>query len=420
MIEWFARNSVAANLLMITILLIGCFSAARLIPVEVFPSFEVQAVSVSTVFRGATPDAVEDGITTRIEEAIFDIEGVEEIKSSSSEGASLVVAELAENYDKRELLNEIKLKVDSLNTLPVNAENSVVTLSVRNPAVIQVAVVGETNTGSTTLRLAAEKVRQELLAKRNITLVELQGISDYEISVEIKPETLDNFDLSLLQISNAIQAGSMDVSAGNVKTTEGDVSVRTDGQAYTAEEFARIPVITTAGSDPILLGEIASITDGFEDKPILTRFNGRPAIMIDVSRTGKQSSIDIASTVREYIKDYNERGVGEISLNFWDDDSVTLKLRLSTLINSGIWGGILVLLLLSLFLRPAVAFWVFLGVPMSFMGAFIFMPLVGGTFNLMSLFAFITVLGIVVDDAIVTGENIYSKMRDGVEQSMRL
>ena len=415
MIEWFARNSVAANLLMVTIILIGCFSAARLIPVEVFPSFEVQAVSVSTVFRGATPDAVEDGITTRIEEAIFDIEGIEEIISTSSEGSSLVIAELDENYDKRELLNEIKLKVDALNTLPVNAENSVVTLSVRNPAVIQVAVVGETDTGSITLRLAAENVREELLALRNITLVELQGISDHEISIEVRPETLDNFGLSLLQISQAIQAGSADVSAGNVKTSEGDVSVRTDGQAYTAEEFAQIPIITTAGSDPILLGELANIKDGFEDKPILTRFNGRPAIMIDVSRTGKQSSIDIASTVRGYIQDYNERNSGEITLNFWDDDSVTLKGRLSTLINSGIWGGILVLLLLSLFLRPAIAFWVFLGVPMSFMGAFIFMPLVGGTFNLMSLFAFITVLGIVVDDAIVTGENIYSKMRDGVE-----
>jgi len=415
MIEWFARNSVAANLLMVTILVIGCLSASRSIPIEVFPSFEIQSVSVSTAFRGATPNAVEDGITTRIEEAIFDIEGIKEIISTSSEGGSLVVAELDDGYEKRELLNEIKLRVDSLNTLPGDAENSVVTLSSRNPAVIQVAVIGEADTDTKSLRLAAENVREDLLANQDITLVELQGVADYEISIEVKPETLDNFGLSLNQITRAIRAGSEDVSAGNVKTSEGEVLVRTDGQAYSAAEFARIPVITTLGSDPIFLGEIATISDGFEDKKILTRFDGKPAILIDVTRTGKQSSLDIASDVRSYIRDYNERAIGEIRLNFWDDDSVVLKGRLSSLISSGLSGGILVLLVLSLFLRPAVAFWVFLGVPMSFMGAFIFMPLVGGTFNMVSLFAFITVLGIVVDDAIVTGENIYSKMRDGME-----
>ena len=413
MIEWFARNSVAANLLMITIIVMGLMSASRSIPLEVFPSFEVQSVAVTTAFRGATPRTVEDGITNRVEEAIFDLEGIKEINSRSSEGLSQVVAVIDEGYDKREILSDIKLRIDSLNTLPRAAEKTVVSLSAFNPGVIQVAVLGDVD--YKTLRLTADKVREDLLANANITLVDLMGVTPFEVSVEVTPQVLDNFNLTLNMVAQAIRQGAVDVSAGNVKTRDGDILVRTDGQAYTASEFAQIPIINTLGADPVLLGDLATIKDGFEDQPLLTRFNSKPAVMMNVSRTGQQSSIEIAQIVRDYIEDYNARRSGEITLNYWDDDSKLLKQRLSTLVNSGIYGGILVLLVLSLFLRPAIAFWVFLGVPVSFMGAFIFMPFVGGTFNIISLFAFITVLGIVVDDAIVTGENIYRKMRDGME-----
>ncbi len=413
MIEWFARNPVAANLLMITIVVVGLFSASRSIPLEVFPSFEVEAVNVSTAYRGATPRSIEDGVTKRIEEAIYNIEGVDEINSRSSEGLSVVTAQVADGYEKREILNDIKLKVDALSTLPGTAEKPVVSLSTINPGVIQVAVVGEVD--EKVLRITADRVRDDLLANNNLTLVELIGVPNYEISVEVAPQTLDDFNLSLQDVSEAIQRSSVDISAGNVKTRDGDILVRADGQAYQQQDFAAIPVITALGGDPVLLGEIATINNGFEDQPLITRFNGKPAILIDVARTGKQSSIEIASTVREYIETENRQLNNGVSLDFWDDDSKVLKGRLNTLLSSGLYGGLLVLLILSLFLRPAIAFWVFLGVPVSFMGAFIFMPLVGGTFNMISLFAFITVLGIVVDDAIVTGENIYSKMRDGME-----
>jgi len=413
MIEWFARNSVAANLLMMTIIIVGVLSASRAIPVEVFPSFEVEAVTISTTLRGATPQSIEDTVTSRIEEAINDLEGIKEINSSSSESLSTVIAQVDSGYQKRELLNEIKLRVDALNTLPSNIENPIVSLSNENPEVMQVAVTG--NIDYKTLRLAAENIRQDLLATPNITLVDLLGITDYEVSVEISPETLDQYNLSLANISQAIRQGSADVSAGNIKTQDGDILVRTDGQAYNQADFSRIPVITQLSADPILLGDIATIVDGFEDQPIKTIFNGSPAIMMNILRTGPQSSIQIANQVKDYILEFNQRTTNGVQLYYWDDDSKLIKARLSTLISSGILGGILVLLILSLFLRPAIAFWVFLGVPVSFMGAFIFMPLVGGTFNMMSLFAFITVLGIVVDDAIVTGENIYRKMRQGLE-----
>lgn len=413
MIEWFARNPVAANLLMITIVITGLFSASRSIPLEVFPSFEVEAVNVSTAYRGATPQSMEDGITKRIEESIYTIEGIKEINSRSSEGLSVVTAQVDDGYEKREILNEIKLKVDSLNTLPSGSEKPVVSLSTFNPGVIQIAVTGHVS--EKLLRITADAVRNELLAKKNLTLVELLGVTDYEIGIEVAPKTLDDFNLSLQDISEAIRRSSVDISAGNVKTRDGDILVRADGQAYQQQDFAAIPVVTKLGADPVLLGSIATIIDGFEDQPLVTNFNGKPAILIDVARTGKQSSIDIAATVRDYIVDKNSRLSNGVSLDYWDDDSQVLKGRLNTLLSSGLYGGLLVLLILSLFLRPAVAFWVFLGVPVSFMGAFIFMPLVGGTFNMVSLFAFITVLGIVVDDAIVTGENIYSKMREGVE-----
>jgi len=412
MIAWFARNSVAANLLMFAIIIMG-FASLRSIPLEVFPSFEVESVGITTVFRGATPQSVEDGVSNRIEEAIFDIEGIEQITSRSTEGVSTVIAEVSKGYNRREILNDVKLRVDALNTLPLNTEKPIVSLIERNDAVITVAVLGDVD--ERTLRITAEQVRTDLLDKSAITLVNLIGVTDHEISIEITPKTLDNYNLTLAMISQAVQFGSADISAGNVQTRDGDILIRADGQAYSRQEFANIPVISQPGADPVLLGDIATIEDGFEELPLITRFNDKPAILMEDTRTGAQSSIEIANIIKQYIEEKNSISANGIKLAYYDDDSKVVKNRLSTLVKSGIQGGILVLLILSLFLRPAIAFWVFLGIPVSFLGAFIILPFFGGTFNALSLFAFIIVLGIVVDDAIVTGESIYRKMRDGVD-----
>lgn len=415
MIEWFARNPVAANLLMIGIIIAGCASAIRSIPMEVFPSFESDRITVQTAFRGATPKSVEDGITTRIEQAIYDLEGVGKIYGQSSEGSSAVIAEVNAGFDKREVLNDIKLRVDALNTLPTAAEKPVVSINQRNSGVIFVAVIGDPtfDIDAKQLRRAADQVRNDLLTNPVITTVEFDGTANYEISVEIPPEVLDKHGLTLAQVGQKIREGSADISAGNIQSRSGDVLVRAAGQAYDADAFAQIPILTDGQGRPIRLGDIARIDDGFEETPLITQFNGRPVVMLEVIRIGDQSAIEVADAVHSYLATADERLPAGISLEFWDDDAVLIKARLSTLVSSGIQGGILVLILLSLFLRPAVAFWVFLGVPVSFMGALIFMPFVGGTFNLVSLFAFITVLGIVVDDAIVTGENIYRRMREG-------
>ncbi len=417
MIEWFARNPVAANLLMITVVIAGFVSASRSIPLETFPSFDADRVTVQTQFRGATPKSVEDGITTRIEEAIYDLEGIERIESRSAEGSSVVSADVVSGYDRRQVLNDIKLRVDALNTLPQAAEKPVISLNQRNFAVIYLGVIADPETGISkkALRLAADRVREDLLLSPDISVVEFDAASNYEISIEIEPSVLDAYNLSLAEVGQRIRQGSADISAGNIQSRAGDILVRTDGQAYTAADFAKLPIVSDGTGSPIRLGQIATINDGFEEQPLITQFNGKPAVMLEVFRVGKQSAIKVADAVHKYIASNNGTVAEGITLEFWDDDSVVVRDRLSTLVNSGIQGGILVLILLSLFLRPAIAFWVFLGVPVSFMGALIFMPLVGGTFNVISLFAFITVLGIVVDDAIVTGENIYRRMREGEE-----
>ncbi len=412
MITWFAKNPVAANLLMFGIIFAG-FLSFNTIQVKTFPDWELDVVTINTAFRGATPQNTEDGITLRVEEAIADLEGIYEITSSSSEGLSSVRAEIDERYDPRDLLDDIKVRIDGITTLPELAEKPVVSLNVRTPNVIYVAVQG--NVGTKTLSETANKIREGLQSKSNISNVELQGVADYEMNIEIAPQTLDDFNISLEQIGRAIQNGSRDISAGNIKTRNGDILVRSDGQAYTAEEFAAIPIITNSQGNPVTLGQIANIDDGFEEKSLITTFNGKPAIMIQVKRAGDQSAIQVAEDTKQYISEIENSLPNGISIDYWDNDAAYLKTRLNAVLNSALYGGLLVMLMLSLFLRPAVAFWVFLGIPVSFMGAFLFMPHVGASFNIISLFAFILVIGIVVDDAIVTGESIYRKLREGVD-----
>ena len=411
MIEWFARNPVAANILMFAIVISGLVSAFNSVPVETFPSFERNTVTISTSFRGATPKTTELGITLRIEEAIADIEGIKEISSRSSEGNSTVNAEVADGYDRRNILDDIKVRVDALNTLPQDAEKPIVSLNVRNPTVIYVAISGHVNTK--TLRQTATRFREGLLTKSEISNVQMQGVANYEMNIEVSPQTLDNYNISIQEVGEAIRRGATDISAGNVQTPDGDILIRSDSQAYTGKDFANIPVIANRQGSPVRLSQLANIDDGFEDKLLTTMFNDEPAVMLEVRRVGQQSALEVAKQTRDYMREFRPSLPTGVGISYWDDDSTYLKTRIGAVLNSALYGGILVMLLLSLFLRPAVAFWVFIGVPVSFMGAFLFMPLVGGSFNIISLFAFIMVLGIVVDDAIVTGENIYSKIRNG-------
>ena len=409
MIAWFTKNHVAANLLLISIVFAGLFSLTTQIPLEVFPSFETDRISVSVSLRGSTPEDVEQGVTIRIEESVQDLEGIKQISSRSSEGSASVSIEVESSYDPRELLADIKSRVDAINTFPVDAEKPVVALAERKREVIAVTVASDY--GEKETREYAEQVRDQLLRLPSVTQVELSGVRDYELAIEVSQDTLRQYSLSLSDISRAISNSSSDISAGNLKTEGGDVLIRSKGQAYRKDEFAQVVVKHQSDGTIIRLGDIAKISDDFEETPVRTRFNGKQAAFIDVYRIGPQSAITVADEVKEFIENQQTNLPMGFELSYWDDDSELVKSRIATLTTNALQGGILVLALLTLFLRPAIAFWVFIGIPVSFMGAFLAMPLFGVTLNIMSLFGFILVLGIVVDDAIVTGENVYTHLK---------
>lgn len=408
MIAWFTRNHVAANLLMISILIGGLFSLTTQLPLEVFPSFETDRISVNMSLRGATPEDVEQGITIRVEEAVQDLEGIKEIRSRSSEGSASVTIEVDSGYDPREMLADIKSRVDAINTFPADAEKPVVSLAQRKRDVINVTVSGSYSEKET--REFAEKVRDDLLRIPGVTQLELDGVRNYEIAIEISQDKLRQYQLSIADVGNAIERSSADISAGNLRSSGGDILLRSKGQAYYKDEFASIIVKSLADGSLVRLSDVANIRDDFEESPVRTRFNGKQAAFIEVYRIGDQSAIDVADKVKAYIENQQGKLPQGYELSYWDDDSIIVKNRISTLTSNALQGGILVLALLTLFLRPAIAFWVFIGIPVSFMGAFLAMPLFGITLNIMSLFGFILVLGIVVDDAIVTGENVYTHL----------
>lgn len=409
MIAWFTRNDVAANLLMISLLLAGISTLFLGIPLEVFPTMEMQRVNVNVTLRGSTPEDVEKGVSIRIEEAVQDLEGIERISSVSSEGRSRVSIDIEPDYDARELLTDIKSRVDAINTFPAEAEKPIIGLLVRKREVMSVTVSSPYSEQET--REMAEAVRDELLNIPGVTQLELSGVRNYEVAIEVSQDKLHQYNLSIDEVSRAVRASSVDVSAGNIKTEGGDVLIHAKGQAYRKDEFAAIAIKTANDGSIIRLEDVAVINDGFEETPVYTRFNGKQAIFIDVYRIGLQSAIDVADKVRNYIEQKQHTMPEGFEISYWDDDSQIVKNRISTLTTNALQGGILVLALLTLFLRPAIAFWVFIGIPVSFMGAFLVMPLFGVTINIMSLFGFILVLGIVVDDAIVTGENVYTHLK---------
>ncbi len=415
-IAWFAKNEVAANLLMILIALLGFNALQNKIPIEVFPDIELDIVTISVPYRGATPAEVEEAVVIRIEEAIQDLEGIKEIRSSASEGSGTVSVEVENGYEPRELLDDLKNRVDAINTFPDETERPSIQLAQRKREVITVTVAGELSEHE--LRRLGEKVRDEISNLPGITQVNLGGIRPYEIAIEVAENTLQSYGLTFDQVSRAVAQSSIDLPAGSVKTEEGEILLRTKGRAYHKEDFEKIVLLTNEDGAHITLGEVAEIKDGFEDNPLFARYNGKPAVVIDIYRVGAQNAIVVADTVKEYIQNAQKHMPPGVELSFWRDRSKIIKARLSTLLNSALFGGALVFIVLTLFLRFSLSLWVCLGIPISFLGSIAMMPLFGVTINILSLFAFILVLGIVVDDAIVTGENVFRHMQAG-EESLR-
>ncbi len=413
MIEWFARNSVAANLLMVSIILIGAYSITNLLQIEVFPKFEARTIEVRVVFRGATPEDAELGIASRIESAIRDIPGVYRYFSRSNEGMTRVQIEVDDDYDPIEVLDRVKSEVDSINTLPVEAERPLIRLTEFRVDVITLIIAGPF--AEDEIRLQAERVRDDIRRTRDVGFVELMAVRNYEIAIEVSQDSLREFGLSLRELAQAVRSSSLDLSAGNVRTQGGDVLIRSQGQAYRRSDFERIVVKTNPDGSIVRLGDVAKINDDFREDAVKTLYNGMPAAMVQVRRSPEQSVLETSELVKAYIADRQATLPRGMILTYWSDRSEILKERLGILASGAVQGSILVLLLLGLFLRPTIALWVFVSIPVSFLGAAAVLPVLNESLNLMSAFGFIMVLGIVVDDAIVTGESVFRHLRHADE-----
>ena len=409
-IGWFVKNPVAANLMMIAIIFIGFYSLVKKIPLETFPAFEQDIVNIAVNYPGATPKEVEQGVTLRIEDAIADLAGVERIQSDSTEGRVLVRVEIRKGYNTTTVLNEIKSRIDRVSNLPEESERPVVDQLVRLRDVITV-VIEQDRDNEAVLRRNTEKIRDEIRNLPNVTQVSMGGVRDWEISISIPQAALSQYGLTINDVAKTIRLASQDIPGGSIKTQSGEILVRMLGQAYRAEDYAAISIISKKNGAIVRLGEIAKINDGFNEDPLYSRFDKKHAAFINVARVGDQNAIELAETVINYINERKKTLPAGLSLSYWRDSSKIVKARINTLTYSLVQGIGLVLLLLALFLRPDLAFWVSIGVPISFLGALAVMPFLGVTLNLVSMFGFILVLGIVVDDAIVTGENVYSHLQ---------
>ena len=409
LISWFTRNSVAANLLMVFIIAWGLWTLGGRLPLEVFPSFELERVTIRAAFRGASPTEVEEAVTIKIEEAIQDLQGIKRITSVANEALGTVNVEMQKGYDAQKLLDEIKQSIDQIGTFPDDVDTPSVYVPSRNREVISVIVAGDMPEKE--LRILASRVRDDLEALPNVSSVAVSGARDFELSIEVSEQSLSRYGITLSEVAQAINNSSLDLAAGSIQTTGGEVLLRTTGQANEVDDFRNVVVLTRPDGTRITVGDVARVNDGFEEAALEQQFNGQRSIEIDVFRTGLQSAITVANEVKTYIAENQATMPYGVTLGFWRDNSRTVKARLNTLLKSALQGGLLILLLLTLFLRFWVAAWVFVGVPVSILGGIAMMPFIGVSINLISLFAFILVLGIVVDDAIVTGENIYTHMR---------
>jgi len=410
-IAWFTRNGVAANLLMVSIVMAGMLALGRSIPTEVFPEFDLDIITVSVPYRGSTPSEVEESVVIRVEEAIQDLQGIKKITSTAAEGFGTVSIEVQKGHDSREVLDDIKNRVDAINTFPVETEKPIISLVKPRGEVITVVLAAEMSERD--LRTLGEHIRDEITSLPNITQVGLGGVRPYEIAIEVSEQTLQRYGLTLDAVARAIRNTSVDLPAGAIKTSGGEVLLRTKGQAYVQEDFEKIVLITRDDGTRLTLGDIATVKDDFEETPLFARWNGKPCVLISVARVGDQNAITLAQEVKAYLLERQKTLPDGVELEYWNDRSRIVISRLNTLTTSALQGGALVLLVLALFLRPMVAFWVCMGIPVAFMGAIALMPYLGVTINIISLFGFILVLGIVVDDAIVTGENILTHLERG-------
>jgi multidrug efflux pump subunit AcrB len=400
---------------MIFIILAGLFTVSKMRR-EMLPQFALDMVNVNVLYPGASPEEIEEGICIKIEERIKGIEGISRTYSSANEGWGSVTVELDASAKVERVLDDIKTEVDSIDTFPEEAKEPVITEIIRREPTIYVAIYGDVS--EKLLREVAEKVRDDLVDTEAISLANLIGVRDYEISVEVSEENLRRYGISFDHVVNAIRTGSIDLPGGTIKTSHGEILVRSKGQLYTGREFEDLPLITLKDGTVVRLGQVANVMDGFQDTDVRARFKGKPAALVQVNRTSNEDVIEISKIVRNYVQRQKDRIPGGVNIAIWGDISTMVQDRIDLLLRNGTQGITLVFIVLALFLNLRLAFWVAVGIPISFMAAFLVLDISGATINMISLFAFIMTLGILVDDAIIIGENIYTHFGRGKAPSV--
>ena len=409
MIEWFARNTVAANLTMVFIVVSGII-AAFVVNAETIPEIELDRITIDVPYLGAAPEEVETAVCIRIEEAIQGIDGIKQVQSTASEGMGSVMVELELGANARKVVDDIRSRVDAITTFPLETEKPIIRELTNRNQVTDIAVSGDLD--PFTLKAVAEQVREELTAIPGITQVDIVSAPPYEISIEVSELALRRHGLTFDQVAAAVRRSSLDLPGGSVRTVSGEVLLRTVGQAYRGEEYEHLALLTRRDGSRLLLGDVATVVDGFAETDQFARFDVQPTMMVSVFRTGDQSALDIAARVHDYVDEAQARLPGGVTLTVWQDEAERLGALVTLMLRNGVTGFVLVFIVLTLFLELRLAFWVSLGIPISFLGAIALMPALDLTINMMSLFAFILVLGIVVDDAIIIGENIFRHQED--------
>jgi multidrug efflux pump subunit AcrB len=409
-IHWFVHNPVASNLLMLILIAAGLLSLPN-IHQEEFPNIEVDAVQVRVPYLGAAPEEVESGVCIRVEEAVEGSEGIDRISSSSAEGYCSVVIELVDGVDKNKVANDIKSKVDAIDSFPVETEKPVTAEVAIVATVMNIAISGHTD--ERTLKLVGQQLRNDLAALPGVSQVETTYTRPYEISINVSEQTLRRHGLTLAEVGQAIKQSSLDVPGGSLKTAGGEILVRTMGQSYRGQEFEDIVVLTRNDGTRVTVGDIARVEDGFAETDLAARFDGEPSVGIKVSRVGEEDILEIAQQVKDYLEKAKLEVPEGIELTIWQDESQDLVDRLEALTKNARSGLLLVLLVLTLFLRFRLAVWVAAGIPVAMLGTVAIFPLADISISTMSVMSFILVLGILVDDAIVIGERVYAHEQQG-------
>ncbi|MGB7329051.1 MAG: efflux RND transporter permease subunit [Rubripirellula sp.] len=414
MIRWFTINGIAANFLMLAIIVSGSYVAINHVPLEVTPALSWNTVMIEMQYRGATAKDVEQAILIPIEAVLEGVDGIDSLNADGFRGGAKFFLRASRGKDLRNLMDDVKARIDTITTFPAETEPPRVLIpeSANYYDILQIAVMG--NLSPHDMRRVSRQVQKDLLEMPGISRVDIRGDKESEVSIEANVEKLLAYNLSFQDLADAIRGFSIDLPAGAIDSNSGTFIVRTRGQAYSEDEFNDIPIRSAAGAE-VRLGEVATIRDGFVEGDQKMFFNGKPALFVPVMRVGSESALGISNEVREYVRTARTRFPDGIELEIWDDESLAIRHRLSTLGWSLLQGGLFVLLILGMFIRPSLAFWIVIGIPVSFAGAALFMPWFDLTANVMSLFGFIIVMGIVVDDAIVTGENVYSKIMEGID-----